>query len=424
MSAKGKAQGGEMMQLTEAGIPAWRYLAEAIGVSTAEVMKLSEKGLIPAEKAIAAINAGMKKDFGGMMAQQATTAAGKFSNLQDSMDRLGTTIGNKLLPTVKDLTDQLIVAASTANLLVEWNDKVTEAYQEQATTVEKSASTYREYVQQIAIFSDSEREHYLSLIDSGAAVTEKGDSIASLAELLGIYSEAQFAAAKSEQEATAAAAAHNAAAARWTGMAGEYITATENANTARGDGTSALNDLNIGLQKYNDLLLFNIASAGLDAEAALRLGVAMGVVDTASILAADGVEALRKKYDENGDGAVDAGQNTYDYLKAVEALQSGIAALPDQKTIRIDVQTSGQVPNIPGTGGSPNTPIPLANGGDYMVTRPTTFMAGEAGPERVQVTPQGGSSTVNNYNLSIQTTTTPVSVPHEFAQARAFVGGY
>src|SRR3990172_2157291 len=55
MSAKGNVSAQEMLQLTEAGIPAWRFLSEAIGVSTAEVQKMAEKGLIPADKAIQAV---------------------------------------------------------------------------------------------------------------------------------------------------------------------------------------------------------------------------------------------------------------------------------------------------------------------------------------------------------------------------------
>jgi tape measure domain-containing protein len=65
MQAKSKVSAQEMMQLTETGIPAWRYLATSMGLTTAEVMKLSEKGLIPADQAIQGILEGMEADFGG-----------------------------------------------------------------------------------------------------------------------------------------------------------------------------------------------------------------------------------------------------------------------------------------------------------------------------------------------------------------------
>jgi len=52
LRAKGRVQGDEMMQLTEAGIPAWDMLAKSMHKSTAEIMQMSQKGLIPADKAI------------------------------------------------------------------------------------------------------------------------------------------------------------------------------------------------------------------------------------------------------------------------------------------------------------------------------------------------------------------------------------
>lgn len=103
MQAKSKVSGQEMMQLTEAGIPAWKYLAEAMGKSTAEVMKMSEQGLIPAGQAIDYILGGMRQDFGGMMAAQSQTAAGQLSNLKDSIVELAASLGESLLPIAKDL---------------------------------------------------------------------------------------------------------------------------------------------------------------------------------------------------------------------------------------------------------------------------------------------------------------------------------
>lgn len=84
MRAKGKVSAEEMMQLAELGIPAWQFLADAMGISTAEAMKLSEKGLIPADTAIAALREGMQETFGGAMATQATTFNGLMSTLKDN----------------------------------------------------------------------------------------------------------------------------------------------------------------------------------------------------------------------------------------------------------------------------------------------------------------------------------------------------
>ncbi len=83
MRAKAKVSGEEMRQLTEAGIPAWEILAEAVGKSTAEVMKLSQKGLIPAGQAIQWLVEGMEKRFPNMMQNMENTWEGVTSTIKD-----------------------------------------------------------------------------------------------------------------------------------------------------------------------------------------------------------------------------------------------------------------------------------------------------------------------------------------------------
>jgi tape measure domain-containing protein len=86
--AKGKVAAGEMLQLTEAGIPAWEMLAKKIGVSIPEAMKLSERGAIDAETAINAVIEGMNKKFGGLMAKQALSWSGMLSNIKDTFTQV------------------------------------------------------------------------------------------------------------------------------------------------------------------------------------------------------------------------------------------------------------------------------------------------------------------------------------------------
>ncbi|SMB97939.1 tape measure domain-containing protein [Thermanaeromonas toyohensis ToBE] len=83
MKAKAKVSAEEMMQLTEAGVPAWDILAKAMGVTTAQAMKLSEKGLIPAEQAIEALVKGMEERFPNMMEKQSRSLFGLLSTLKD-----------------------------------------------------------------------------------------------------------------------------------------------------------------------------------------------------------------------------------------------------------------------------------------------------------------------------------------------------
>lgn len=60
----GRLRGGEMRQLTEAGIDAWTYLANYLHKTVPEVQAISRKGAIDATTAIAAIRAGIRDTFG------------------------------------------------------------------------------------------------------------------------------------------------------------------------------------------------------------------------------------------------------------------------------------------------------------------------------------------------------------------------
>lgn len=87
MQTRGKVSAEEMLQLTEAGIPAWEYLAEAIGTDTAGAMDAVSKGAVSASEGIDAIVSGMENDFGGMMEEQSKTVEGLFSNLSDAIEQ-------------------------------------------------------------------------------------------------------------------------------------------------------------------------------------------------------------------------------------------------------------------------------------------------------------------------------------------------
>ena len=87
MQTRGKVSAEEMLQLTEAGIPAWEYLAEAIGTDTAGAMDAVTKGAVSANEGIGAIVSGMENDFGGMMEEQSKTVEGLFSNLSDAIEQ-------------------------------------------------------------------------------------------------------------------------------------------------------------------------------------------------------------------------------------------------------------------------------------------------------------------------------------------------
>ena len=83
IKAKGQLAGQEVLQLTNAGLDVRGILAQAFGVTTEELIKMQEKGLIPADKAIQAIVSSLEKDFGGSAKRQANTFSGLLSSLSD-----------------------------------------------------------------------------------------------------------------------------------------------------------------------------------------------------------------------------------------------------------------------------------------------------------------------------------------------------
>lgn len=84
MQMKGKVSAEEMLQLTEANVKAWDYVAKGEGVSVAQAQDMVTKGLIPVDDAINSILKGMD-EFDGMMDKTANrTASGLKSQIADT----------------------------------------------------------------------------------------------------------------------------------------------------------------------------------------------------------------------------------------------------------------------------------------------------------------------------------------------------
>lgn len=97
MQAKGKVSAEEMLQLAEAGVPAWEMLANKIGTDIPTAMDKASKGQISAAEGIQAVISGMNSKFGGMMEQQSQTVNGIMSNIQDSVTQTMVVIGDELI---------------------------------------------------------------------------------------------------------------------------------------------------------------------------------------------------------------------------------------------------------------------------------------------------------------------------------------
>lgn len=106
MRSAGKMNSRDMLQLTEAMVPAWDYVAKAMGKTQAEVRKLSEQGMVPAELAITAIRKGIQDTFGGTMQAQMKSLGGQWSNIKDRVILMARSIGMQLLPYLKEFVSQ------------------------------------------------------------------------------------------------------------------------------------------------------------------------------------------------------------------------------------------------------------------------------------------------------------------------------
>jgi tape measure domain-containing protein len=110
MQAKGKVTTEEMMQLQELGVPAFRILADATGVSQEALMDMVTKGIIPADQNLQTLIDGMKGEYGGMMASQMNTATQAQANFQDATDKATAAVGKMVAPTVIRFYNELAKA--------------------------------------------------------------------------------------------------------------------------------------------------------------------------------------------------------------------------------------------------------------------------------------------------------------------------
>ena len=85
IQAKGKVQGDELLQLTEAGVPGLQLLAKHLGKTADETQKLVSAGKIPAGVFLEAFQAFAQANFGGLMQKQSRTLEGAASNIKDAL---------------------------------------------------------------------------------------------------------------------------------------------------------------------------------------------------------------------------------------------------------------------------------------------------------------------------------------------------
>lgn len=86
MNAKGKVSAGEMLQLVEAGVPAWSALAKVLGTDVAGAMKQVESGTVFTKDIMDKFIDEIGAKFPDMMAKQSKSFAGLMSTIKDSVN--------------------------------------------------------------------------------------------------------------------------------------------------------------------------------------------------------------------------------------------------------------------------------------------------------------------------------------------------
>lgn len=96
MSMAGKIGSQDMMQLINAGVPAWQLLADKMGLSVAQVRELSQQGAL-GEEAINTLWDAITDKTQGAAAKMGDTMMAKFSNMQESVTNSMAAIGDIII---------------------------------------------------------------------------------------------------------------------------------------------------------------------------------------------------------------------------------------------------------------------------------------------------------------------------------------
>lgn len=199
-----------------------------------------------------------------------------------------------------------------------------------------------------------------------------------------------------------------------SGEMGSSDTVTLNYNTKIGELKGHLADLQgqadeaqAHMHELTNEFIFQQASAGLDAGAALELARSLGLIDEQTYTTSKSLDDLKGKYDTNRDGAISAAEAANGYTGAVSGLAGVIAQLQDKHiTVTVDTinrqisengvtssGTSGQVTNP--NSGAPRTGF--ASGVDDFIVPPgfpnDSYKIGLTSGERVSVNPDGQGGT-------------------------------
>lgn len=115
IQAKGRLAGQELIQLSNAGIPGIKLLADALGKTTAEVLALSESGQISSKVFLEALHRYSESNFGGALEAQSKTFQGAISNIKDALGQTAEVAFRPLYQEVSNIANKISVEVGKEN---------------------------------------------------------------------------------------------------------------------------------------------------------------------------------------------------------------------------------------------------------------------------------------------------------------------
>lgn len=313
----------------------------------------------------------LESQFGGMAESMGNTAAGKIEKAKNSLNNLYETIGAKLLPVIG-------AAADTWTLLTNKGSMINAVYQEHAEEIVHTSDSYEAYLDEMERSLNVIGESYESTLLYNDGITEMGSREEWLTDQKGALTEREW----------------------------DYIRAVENGTVqvqTYTEATVEMNEAMLGQDEYARILsgsmdeltkkeLFNAAAKNLDSEAALALASQMGLLDNVSRAYLTQLELLNQQL---AAGEITAEQYAEQVRLMGEMIDAQSGKELDLKVILEGADEFWRLWSVTQTWGKNPLgmklqPIAQAEGGDWYVTRPTLFLAGEAGPERATFTPLRG----------------------------------
>lgn len=145
---------------------------------------------------------------------------------------------------------------------------------------------------------------------------------------------------------------------------------------------SSTDALSLSTQKLSNTLIWQQASKALDPAAALELGRSLGVVDDKTVIATTKINQLAA---DLATGKI----SVTEYQNAVHELAGALGALPDSKTIHVNVITQGDIgqvvhsgnsgPSVRRAAGGPVWAGQSALAGESVFSRPEVFVPAQNG---------------------------------------------